>query len=279
MRTLAPQPPKSRSHTLARRGLRAAMRGLRAILAASFALPLLFAIVIAAQTAKTSTQAPARPATPPAMRSHTHRAMHSRTRRKHAAAKPAAQEAKPAAPPAPPAPKIPDWPANKKPTDASVVWDSRGLFIQASNSSLDQILGEVALKTGAKVEGMGADERIFGAYGPGPAREVLNKLLEGSGYNILMVGDLGGGAPRRIVLSGRPTGSAQPSGASTPANSESNQDEQQISNQVPQPYALPGIGVPGNAPLPPVPVRTPQQTPQYRQQMIQTQQQQQPNNQ
>lgn len=271
MRTLAPQPQEPWSHARARRGLCAAVRRLRVFIAASFALQLLFAVVIAAQTAKTPAPAPAHPAAHPAARSHTHRTTRSRTHRKHAAAKPAAQEAKPSAPPAPPAPKIPDWPANKKPTDASVVWDSHGLFIQASNSSLDQILSEVALKTGAKVEGMGADERIFGAYGPGPAHEVLNKLLEGSGYNILMVGDLGGGAPRRIVLSGRPTGSAQPSGAGTPANSESNQDEQQISNQAPQPYAPPGIGVPGNAPLPPVPVRTPQQTLQYRQQMMQTQ--------
>ena len=233
---------------------------------------------MAAQTAKTPTQTPAHPATPPAAHSQKHRTRRSHTHRKHASAKPAAQMAKPQTPPAPPAPKIPDWPANKMPTDASVVWDSHGLFIQASNSSLDQILKDVVLKTGAKLEGMGADERIFGAYGPGPARDVLNKLLEGSGYNILMVGDLGGGAPRRIVLSGRPTGSAQPSATSTPANSGSDQDEQQISSQTPQPSTPPGVVAPGNAPLPPVPVRTPQQTMQYRQQMMQTQPQP-PNNQ
>lgn len=271
MRTLAPQPQEPWSHAIARLGLCAAVRRLRAILAASFALQLLFVVAMTAQTAKTPTPAPAHPATPSAVRSHAHHTTRSRTHRRHAAAKPAAQEAKPPVPSAPPAPKVPDWPANKKPTDASVVWDSHGLFIQASNSSLDQILTEVALKTGAKLEGMGADERIFGAYGPGPARDVLNKLLEGSGYNILMVGDLGGGAPRRIVLSGRPAGSAQPAGPSTPANTESNQDEQQISNQAPQPYAPPRIGVPGNAPFPPVPVRSPQQTLQYRQQMMQTQ--------
>jgi len=251
---------------------------LRWIVASFLALQLLFAVAITAQTARTPTPAPTHPVTPSATHSHTHHATRSRTHRRHTAAKPSAQQAPPKAPSAPPAPKIPDWPANKKPTDASVIWDSHGLFIQASNSSLDQILTEVALKTGAKLEGMGADERIFGSYGPGPARDVLNKLLEGSGYNILMVGDLGGGAPRRIVLSGRPTGTAQPSVTSTPENSEANQDVQQISNQSSQPYAPPGIGVPGNAPFPPVPVRTPQQTMQYRQQMLQTQQQP-PNNQ
>ncbi len=273
MRTLAPQPRKSRSHALVPPGLCAITRRLPGILAVSIALPLFFAAALAAQTAKTPTPAPAHTATPPSAHAQTHRARRFRAHHKPTEAKPAAQETKP---PAPPAPKIPDWPANKKPTDASVVWDSHGLFIQASNSSLDQILKDVALKTGANVEGMGADERIFGVYGPGPARDVLNKLLEGSGYNVLMVGDLGGGAPRRIVLSGRPAGSTQTSGSGTPANGESNQDEPEISNQAPQPYAPPRIGVPGNASLPPVPVRTPPQTLQYRQPMLQAQQ---PNNQ
>jgi hypothetical protein len=106
-----------------------------------------------------------------------------------------------------------------------VVWDSHGLFIQAFNSSLDQILNEISLKTGAKVEGMGADERVFGTYGPGPARDVLAELLEGTGYNILLVGDLGQGTPRRIVLSGRPTVGAQPSGQNTPPDSEAEQEQ------------------------------------------------------
>ncbi len=59
---------------------------------------------------------------------------------------------------------------------------------------------------------MGQDQRIFGAYGPGPARDVLSQLLDGSGYNVLMIGDQGQGTPRRIVLSARPAGPAQPSG-------------------------------------------------------------------
>lgn len=133
-----------------------------------------------------------------------------------------------------------------------MVWDSRGLFIQASNSSLDQILRDISLKTGAKVEGMGADERVFGAYGPGPVRDVLATLLEGSGYNILLVGDLGQGTPRRIVLSGRQTGAAQLPGQST----QESDDEQTIAPEAPATGPRPQI--PGAIPPPPVPARSPQ---------------------
>jgi hypothetical protein len=156
-----------------------------------------------------------------------------------------------------------------------VVWDSHGLFIQASNSSLDQILNDVSLKTGAKVEGMGADERIFGIYGPGPARDVLTELLEGSGYNVLMIGDQGQGTPRRIVLSGRPAGPAQPSAQSTPSDSEAEQ-EQMTAPEVPP------TGPSSQPQPPPVPARSPQpmmpQRPEQMQPVLQQQQQNNPQN-
>ena len=75
---------------------------------------------------------------------------------------------------------------------------------------------DVSLKTGAKVEGVGADERIFGAYGPGPARDVLTELLDGSGYNILMIGDLGQGTPRRDRAERAPRSRRQASGNASP---------------------------------------------------------------
>ena len=65
---------------------------------------------------------------------------------------------------------MPDWPINNNPSPASVVWDANGLLINASNSSLQQILGEVSTETGTKVEGLSADQRVFGAFGPGKAR-------------------------------------------------------------------------------------------------------------
>ncbi len=106
-----------------------------------------------------------------------------------------------------------------------MVWDSHGLLIVASNSSLAQILKEVSKETGVKVEGMDADERVFGTYGPGPARDVLSRLLDGSAYNVLMIGDRGQGAPRRIVLSPSSTvAAAAQQTASTPPSPPSGED-------------------------------------------------------
>jgi hypothetical protein len=110
----------------------------------------------------------------------------------------------------PPVPETPKWPAFDKPNLASVVWDSHGLSIDASNSSLEQILKDVSAATGAKVDGLTADQRVFGEYGPGQARDVLSQLLQGSGYNVLMIGDQGKGSPKQILLSIRQAGATQP---------------------------------------------------------------------
>jgi hypothetical protein len=103
----------------------------------------------------------------------------------------------------PPGLAIPITPANQPPNPARVSWDSRGLEIEASNSSLNQILHQVAADTGAKLEGLSQDQRVFGSYGPGPGSEVLSKLLEGSGYNLLIIGRHDTDAPVEIVLSAR----------------------------------------------------------------------------
>lgn len=274
MRTLVPQQPESPgraraqngSYSIVRRRPRAAARRWPALLAASagfFAAQFLLSVALAAQT-------PAPPAPAP-----THPAPHRH--KKPSAGKPAAQ---PAPAPAPAAPQIPNWPANKKPAEASVVWDSHGLFIQASNSSLYQILMDVSLKTGAKVEGLGADERVFGTYGPGPARDVLTELLDGSGYNILLIGDLGQGTPRRVVLSGRPVPGQAPGNANPGAtNSNDAENEQEAGQPDTNPPVQPPMPQPVVNPAPAVPVRSSQQMLEQRQlQMQQMQQQQQQQN-
>ncbi|MEI9969708.1 MAG: hypothetical protein WDM87_14200 [Terracidiphilus sp.] len=187
----------------------------------------------------------------------------------------------PAPPPAPVLPPPPDWPTNDPPTAATVVYDSRGLFIAASNSSLAQILKDVSTDTGAKVEGLGADprmtdQRIFGTYGPGPARDVISHLLDGSGYNILMVGDRGQGTPRRIVLSAKGGSAPQntANNAPTPSNEDSDTDQPAPEPEVEQPPPPP----PNNT-GPPVPIRTPQQMIQERErQRLQQNEQQSPQN-
>jgi len=167
----------------------------------------------------------------------------------------------------PPPPEIPHWPANEQPAEAFVAWDSQGLRINAANSSLEQIMKDVSTATGAKVEGLGNDQRVFGAYGPGQARDVLSQLLQGSGYNVLMIGDQGQGAPREIMLTLRQAAGAQPpSGARTaapPADEDSDLDE-------PPPQQE------GNPMRPGAQPRTPQQIQQemqQRQQQIQQHQQ------
>jgi hypothetical protein len=147
-----------------------------------------------------------------------------------------------------------------------VVWDSQGLRIQATNSSLEQILSDVSTATGAKVEGMDSDQRIFGTFGPGTARDVIGQLLEGSGYNFLMIGDQGQGTPRQIVLSVRTAGnSTQGAKPPTPTDEDNDVDEQ------PQP-APPQEGFPNR---PGFPMRTPQQIEMQRMQQQQREQQQQ----
>lgn len=104
----------------------------------------------------------------------------------------------------PPASPDPNWPADQPPNPPTVTWDSRGLEIEASDSSLDQILRQVAAQTGARLEGrFTRDQRVFGRYGPGPGSEVLAKLLEGTGYNVLISGSRATGVPQEIVLSAR----------------------------------------------------------------------------
>jgi hypothetical protein len=160
--------------------------------------------------------------------------------RKHAAAKPAAQAAQPSASPAqavPEATKPPAWPVNDKPTPASIHWNAAGLRIEAANSSLQQILKEVSTLTGATVEGLGSDQRVYGNFGPAPARDVLSKLLDGSGYNVLLVGDQGSGTPRQIILTGL-DGKTAPK-AATKSNSEENDEDVDTDDRQQQPQPQP----------------------------------------
>lgn len=145
------------------------------------------------------------------------------------------------APAAPATPPKPSWPVDEAPTPAAVTWDSHGLQVKASNSSLRQILEAVSTETGAKVEGLDNDQRVFGDYGPAPARDVLLQLLHGSGYNVLMLGDQGEGTPRVIVLSARNEAPGTPNHANSAQNAgeEDQEPEEQPSapliNRPPEP--------------------------------------------
>jgi hypothetical protein len=116
-----------------------------------------------------------------------------------------------------------------------VSWDNGGLQIEASNSSLEQILRRVATVTGARLEGFTQDQRIFGNYGPGPACDVLSKLLDGSRYNLFMVGCREADAPLEIVLSTRLTVS--------PHTAANNQNRNEADDQL-KPEPPPGSASP-----------------------------------
>jgi hypothetical protein len=190
---------------------------------------------------------------------------------------------------APATPPMPDWPANDRPSNAAVTWDSRGLSITAANSSLQQILKQITTETGAAMDGFTKDERIFGVYGPGPARDVITQLLDGTGYNVMLVGDAGNGTPRQILLTPRSTGGPQPPSPNTPAASDDDNEVEQQAEQPEPPCATsgsdirctgqaspPGQQEPQNGATPAVPVRTQQQLIQEMQQRLQQQQQQNP---
>jgi hypothetical protein len=199
------------------------------------AIPLSSFAYLAAQTAAPS-QVPQSPHT-------AHKPTHAHGR--PSAAHPADPAPTPV-PPAPPQPELPKWPVNEKAGPATVVWDSQGLRIEATNSSLEQILSDVSADTGSKVEGLDNDQRIFGTFGPGTAREVLAQLLEGSGYNFLMIGDQGQGTPREIVLSVRTAGSTIQGGKSPTPSEEDEVDEQPQQPQPPE-----GMPPPNRAGFPP----------------------------
>jgi hypothetical protein len=235
----------------------------KAVAAAVIPMLLLFAFQpLAAQTSVSSPKSPA------GQKPVHHRARPSAAHRIAAQTEAAAT---PITPPAPPPP--PDWPANDKPSPASIGWDSQGLRIEAQNSSLKQIMSDVSTATGAKVEGLDTDQRVFGIYGPGRARDVLSQLLQGSGYNVMMIGDQGQGTPRQILLSLRQRGETHPAAAGNQASAADEDTEA----EEPQPQQTPSIPNRPVVPSPGLAPRTPQQIMQEmqrRQQQMQQRQQQ-----
>ena len=161
---------------------------------------------------------------------------------------------------------------------AQVTIASHNLEIKADNSALSQILHDISGTTGMKVDGLSKDERIFGTYGPGDAREVLLALLEGSGYNVVMVGDLESGTPRELNLTQRGASATANAGSPGRRSTEDEADEDQDAQQPPiQPEPVQPVqnNPPGQDPGQQQP-RTPQEILQELQRLRQQQNQNQP---
>jgi hypothetical protein len=112
--------------------------------------------------------------------------------------------------PVQPTPPGPATPAKQPADRARVAIVDGQLAITAENSSLDQILGDIARLNGMKITGGVTDERVFGSYGPGSQQEVIAQLLDGTGSNVLILENPDRGVSE-LVLTPRNGGPTPPS--------------------------------------------------------------------
>jgi hypothetical protein len=132
--------------------------------------------------------------------------------------------------PLPALPSGPTGPVQQIPLDSiapvppQVSYQNAQLTIVAGNSTLGDILRAVRKQTGAEIEIPSAPERVVTHLGPGPAREVVAELLNGSRFNYVLLGSPSDEAQlTRVVLVAK-TG---PDNVS-PANGPSLAEQQQL---------------------------------------------------
>jgi hypothetical protein len=101
---------------------------------------------------------------------------------------------KPKKPELPPLPSGPTGPIQQVPLDTiapvlpQVSYENGQLTIVAPNSTLGDVLRAVRKQTGAEIEVPEAKERVVTHLGPGPARDVIAELLNGSRFNYVLLG-------------------------------------------------------------------------------------------
>jgi hypothetical protein len=212
------------------------------------------------------------------------------THRVHKAKK---QQPPPLPPPLPSGPQgpVPQIPLDAIPAVAPQVSYQDGLLtIVAPNSTLGDILRSVRKHTAADIEiPPAASERVVTRLGPGPAREVMAELLNGSRFNYILLGSPNdANALVRVVLvakTGPDTPGSEPTqaGKSAPAQvAEAPADAPDADTVEDAADDTPDQGTaeaeqPATAPADQPAIKTPQQLLQEMQQrQLQMQQQQQP---
>ncbi len=159
----------------------------------------------------------------------------------------------PTQPPIPAAPAhAPQAPSQPSPHRATIDFAAGQLLIIADNSSLNQILRDIARLTGMTITGGVADERVFGTYGPADPSTVLSALLNGTGSNMLLIQN-SSQSPQQLVLTPRRGGPTPPSPNFLRDPGESDLPPQlnpRFSRQPPPPAGQPAF----NGALPPAPV-------------------------
>jgi hypothetical protein len=159
---------------------------------------------------------------------------------KHTAKRKTTKQKAAPTPAPPPPPIVPLQPINLDQLPATpphVTFANGQLSIVAQNSTLGEILRAVKAQTGAVVEMPGApNDRVVGHLGPGPAREVLASLLNGTRFNYVLLGSATNPASlAHVILIAKTGGGAESQGAP----------------QVKQTYSPPPEpGPPGGAPNP-----------------------------
>jgi hypothetical protein len=112
----------------------------------------------------------------------------------HANAESAHSQRKAKKPQLPPLPSGPLGPVPQIPLDSiapvppQVTYENGQLTIIAPNSTLGDVLRAVRKQTGADIEIPTATDRVVTHLGPGPAREVMADLLNGSRFNYILLG-------------------------------------------------------------------------------------------
>lgn len=129
--------------------------------------------------------------------------------------KKAQKAALPALPSGPTGPVQPIPLDSMAPVPPQVTYQDAQLTIVAPNSTLGDILRAIRKQTGAEIEIPTATERVVTHLGPGPAREVISELLNGSRFNYVLLGSSANSADlTRVVLvakGGADAGNANPS--------------------------------------------------------------------
>ena len=152
-------------------------------------------------------------------------------------------------PPAPQPPPPPPTPEQMPPVPPQVSYSNGLLTIVANNSTLSDVLRAVAARIGATIDAppqLGA-ERVAARIGPGTPRDVMTDLLNGPGFDYILVGADGDpNAVRSIILTANRSSSSagtavtqgQPARTVTPPQEEIEDEatgEGQFQPENPQP--------------------------------------------
>ena len=152
----------------------------------------------------------------------------------------------------PPLPSGPQGPVQQLPLDSipavapQVSYQSGQLTIVAPNSTLADILRAVRKQTAAEIEiPANANERVVTRLGPGPARQVVAELLNGSRFNYVLLG-----SPTDVSLLTRVVLVPKTAGEGPGGNVQAKQQPQQpgmnpVANMAPQPQDMGNVAPEG----------------------------------